>query len=594
MDEIINILTQIRGKYDKAGEYMPLLPNCLVERSNARFRQTATRLTEILSGAGVNPETIEVVLKDYVLTLSGVFSFQATLTQMQEALNGCKTIEAYNIDRYGLYMGLFHNYYFHLEINATYEEKVTAPTATTETKLAFIRRVFDFNEYRAVWWLRNRDILKTEHFTGISNFDIFDFITDIRIKTQIADYLFMVFIAKYALLATPEELREIPLPHVTTKSDLLEFAISVADSNTQNLDAIAQIMFAPIVAETPKEQEQAIKVAKRANRWDESIKTIPLREIPNKICSRSVEVAPQGNEQIDPIPIQKVIEEYVKVKGDKYGLVTSGWIYNAVKGVNLICNQVKPNAVGNYVWRGSLNKFSELVLGYGVANADRKKALLGALYILAEVYIVVDRPYKVHKQVYRSGKIERPKTGGGKGSLIRLIDIEYDIPKDDENAEPVETNEKHMLTITVKPDVLRGNNPTFITTDQYERMEKRAKRNESKSRFNYQLLTKPHKDEYDLIAEVFGYNEKRALAKPDDRKKVEKYIQGHHAANKRKLRQWFDEAQKDGDIAYTYNEKTETYSWVRLNIPKGETPTTTGTAESQGAAPATGTNEQKE
>lgn len=89
------------------------------------------------------------------------------------------------------------------------------------------------------------------------------------------------------------------------------------------------------------------------------------------------------------------------------------------------------------------------------------------------------------------------------------------------------------ITVVVTPEAFKGR-PTFVTYEDFKRLRAEAK-GLSQSRFNYQILTKGHKNENDLVNEVFGYDEKLKLAEgdPEAMKVAKTYIQNHRADDKK-------------------------------------------------------------
>ena len=85
-------------------------------------------------------------------------------------------------------------------------------------------------------------------------------------------------------------------------------------------------------------------------------------------------------------------------------------------------------------------------------------------------------------------------------------------------------------------------------------------------RFNIQIATKSHKNERQLIYEVFGLDDMLKQAEKTDieagnnteQKRVKTYIQNHYAGFKKKIAGWFDEYLKDGIITEFKREPSKT------------------------------------
>ena len=90
----------------------------------------------------------------------------------------------------------------------------------------------------------------------------------------------------------------------------------------------------------------------------------------------------------------------------------------------------------------------------------------------------------------------------------------------------------------------------------------------TQSRFNFQIATKSHKSERDLIDEVFGFADMLKFATTDELPKVTKYVQGHRSRSRERVLSWFGDYVNAGLITNFKREPSKTdnrdfvLSWV--------------------------------
>lgn len=86
--------------------------------------------------------------------------------------------------------------------------------------------------------------------------------------------------------------------------------------------------------------------------------------------------------------------------------------------------------------------------------------------------------------------------------------------------------------------------PKVVTTEKFIKAEK----SEAYSRFKSMVVKTTHKNEADILRDIFGYG--------DEVSKQLKY------KGRKKIKQWFEELQDSGEIAYyKYNSRTKVFSW---------------------------------
>lgn len=554
-----NVFKVIKAKRPEHLAYLyPYAEGELFQKAETYYNNHFEQIREALESSGVSAATITVVLQDYAGVLLGSFAFQATPWQMQEALKGLRPCGAFMIDRYGLYSGLFFHYAKFINVLGQYQNAVTHSddTATEATRAEFLNKDYSGTESIAIKWLRDVGAIKPAHFVGTSSAEVSRFFLVAFQKGAITEYSNYIFFAKYALMVPPEDLEQIRTPQVQTREPILNYALMAAEQNAKYVNALAGVFTKALETEREEERSKAIQNAKV---WERVNTPIVLRETPNIICSRPFEVVPEGDLTLGRYPIQRAIDDFMKRNGDKYGLITSGAIHKAVEGLNYLTNFITPNAAGCYNHRTTINEFCGYA-GYTRPNQEQQRQILGALLIIADFYFLVDRPKKRIQVTTKDGN-KKTKTVGGP-TAARMLDIEIELNQD---------GAQRGIIIKLKPDIVESRT-TLLQAQQYKTLRESAAGDTTKSRFNYQLLTKNHKKEDDLITEIFGYNERLANATTDEeRAKALKYIRGHMSENRRKVARWFEEYKQNGILSeYTYDKVKKSYSWARVKPPQND------------------------
>ena len=562
-NDTLKALNEVRELAEKSGYYVALPNDAILTRAENYFNAYYSTVRDALINTGTTEETADVVVKDYARVLIGSGIPQANPQQMAEALKHLKPYKAYSIDRYGLYFAVMMNYARCLNRMYDYNEAVKGDTATVETRKRFIGGFWTGAEARAITWLLSVGVMEPADFGGIDPAEVGEFLNTVKSWADLGDYVTYYFVAKYALLATPEELAEITRPPIQSATPIIEFADKAATEAKQRLDDTADKFADMFEAERKADQERAEAEARAARRdWENKVNAapIPLHEVPNIICSRPVEISPRGKQLIEILPIQQYIDDFTRNEENaQYGLITPFTVQRVVEAINILPHFLKQtNEDGQLLFHTTMNEFAELC-GYIDANLEQQRALLGGLMLVSEKYFVVNRPYKVITKEYTNGRKKRITVGGP--TATQLVHVKIGI-------------ETGGLDIIIDPDAMRGK-PTLIQIHDYKALRAAAGKNLSRSRFNAQILSKGHKNVDDMLNEVFGYDEKLKLCEGDAEalKRAKRDIRQHKPRNRAKLFEWFNETQAAGIITYTYNEKTNTVSWKRLDVP-GTTDTT--------------------
>ena len=555
-NDTLKALHEVRELAEKTGYYAALPNDAILTRAENYFNAYYSTIRETLISTGTTEDTADAVINDYARVLIGSGVPQANPQQMTEALKHLKPYKAYSIDRYGLYFAVMMNYARCLNRMYEYNEMVKGDTATVQTRKRFIDGIWSGAEARAITWLLSVGVMEPADFGGIDPAAVGDFLNMVKARTDLSDYVTYYFIAKYALLATPEELAEITRPPIQSATSINNYADKAATEAKQRLDNTADKFADMFEAERKADQERAEAEARAARRdWENKANAapIPLHEVPNIICSRPVEISPGGQQLIDILPIQPYINEFInKNENKKYGLITPFTVQRVVEAINILPYFLKQNNEdGQLMFYTNPSEFAK-ICGFLDANQEQKLALVGGLLVVSEKYFVVNRPYKTITKEYRDGRKKRITVGGRRAT--QLVHVKFDIDTDG-------------LVIVIDPDAMKGK-PTLIQESEYKALRSATGKNLSRSRFNAQILSKGHKNVDDMLNEVFGYDEKLKLCEGDAEalKRAKRDIRNHNARNRAKLFQWFEETQAAGIITYKHNEKTNAVSWERLNI----------------------------
>lgn len=543
-------LNELRQMVEDTGFYFALPNEALATRAETYYNNHIEQIRAVLDASGTAADVADVVTTDYANVLFGSRVPKATPDQMKTALKVFKPYKAYSIDRYGLYWALLLNYSRCLNMWGNYQYDVAGVTATPESKQEFINGFYSAADARAVLWLASIGELTPAAFAGVFETNVVNsFMDRVTEWGNLYEYSALYFIAKYALLATPQELDAITKPPIHSQTPILDFAEQFAAEAQQRLGKTADKYGAAFEAEKTAEKEQA---AEGANNWRDNANTqiLQLHEVPNIICSMPVQISPNGAEIVNTLPVQRYIDNFMKLHPE-FGLITPMTVQKVFEAVNLFPCYLKPTKIDKYRLQYNLNR-SQLaeLCGYQDANQTEKLALVGSLVMFNGLFVVVNRPIRYYETQSLRGRKRKVQTGGQ--TAVQIINVPaFDI-----------THEG--ITVDITPEAFKGK-PTLITYGDYKKLRSEAK-GLSQSRFNYQLLTKGHKKEDDLINDVFGYDEKSKLAAddPEALKRVKEYIRKHRTGDKKKLIKWFNDYKAKGIITYKYNARTKVYTWDRV------------------------------
>jgi len=548
------LLRETRDEAAKAGIYMLLPTETLARRGELYYNQHVGVIRKTLASAGAAPDVINVVCKDYAAALFGDYRFTATPEQMQAATTALPPVVAFNIDRYALYCGVLLNYARYLLRYQDYTQAVKGEAATEETKRAIMAGFYSGMDARAMGWLIKRGYVEPSDFAGFDPAEVNTFFRNILLYGFVGEYAIYYFIAKYALLANAQELAEIDPPPIDINTPLVEFAEQAAEQSIELLNRSAKIFAEAVTLDaSTTEREQARQAGED---WHDKTNAdvIKIHQNYGLVLSRPVNISPNGEEITKTFPVRLYIEDFTR-KYPEYAGITETTVQKVIEGVNLLPTYLNAQMTigenGRYSFLTNITKFSE-ICGYVDANQDEKTALLGGLRMLDNLYFVVNKPKRFEEYKDRKGRKRRQQVGG-MVAMRFLVIREFGL-------------ETGHLRIEVYPESLKGR-PTLINQHTYRQLRAEAK-GLTQSRFNFQIATKSHKSERDLIDEVFGFADMLKYATPEELPKVTKYVQGHRGRERERLLGWFEQYVKAGIITNFKREPSKTdkrdfvLSWV--------------------------------
>ena len=589
--ERLRKLRELSALLSGSGRYVLVPTEALTQRAAVCFDTNADAVEKLLDASGIDADTRRVVVEDYAATLSGFYAVRLPLKKQADVVNTVKPWRVYLTERYGL-PTLFSLYLYNVKVSGEYlkEFKNTDGTAEKVTKhrdgrvdietvnlgVEEKRRQYlthTLNVIRAgyapfiasgfAWLTRNTievdgkelRIIEPSDFAGLEPEQVNEFLAYVDAHAAINNYLNYYFIAKYALNASEEELKEIVTPpYFETEEAAREYAERISTERITRVNARVEDVTKIVAAEN---EEQAQKAREELAQEDAKQETIRIPENIALLGSRDVYASVNGTQITEQgvIPISRVIAIY----GDKHDLpngVTPYVIEKTISGLNMLQRwNHEPPVNGWYNYETNITDFSKLC-GYDNANGEEMKAILAALSILHNLYLVVWKP---------KGKV-----------AINLLSI----PEIGVSGEL-----KGRFKLQVSAEALRGHQ-NFITIGQIRELQKEAK-GQAQAHFNAQLIAKGQKEEEALLNEVFGYDTMLLEAtggtgneqvNPDAVRNVKEYIRKHKDRDKKKVLRWFDDYTKNGILesySRSKNKRGEyVYKWKRANIPTEQGVTT--------------------
>lgn len=578
----LQTLREMRQQLEGTGFFVLLPTDALLKRAEAYFNLNYENVARLLTTSGVTDDVAERVLQDYAAVLAGVYFVKLPLRQQAEVLNAVKPwrlqiTERYALPRlFGIYFQNTHTareYINNFKLATGDVERVQTirePDGTITTKRERLKIPVEeqknnyfntqFNRITlgvpqiaaAFYWIkRNKaeqdgellDIIEPSDFSGIEPERVNKFLAYVDAYAGIDDYVNYYHIAKCALKATPDELKEIDFPPIVGEQEraqeYAERISSVWERNIQERTAeVEKMIAAETVEEIKKAQQEITEPAdvEETIRIPENIALLGSRDVYASV--NGTEISEQG-----VIPISRVITIYGQRRGELPANVTPYTVERTIQGLNMLQRFNHNAPVGGwYTYETNITEFSQLC-GYDNANGDEMAAIMHSLMILRDLYVIVWKP---------KGRV-----------AIQLLTV----PQVGVSGEL-----KGRFKLQVNAEALRGHQ-NFTTIGELRSMQKKAK-GQAQFHFNSQLMAKGQKEENALIIEVFGYDtmEREAAGNPESERNVKEYIRKHKDRDKKKIAKWFEEYKQNGILesySRTKNAKGEyIYKWRRSNVPK--------------------------
>lgn len=592
-DDILKQLREVRElrkQLEGTGHYVLLPTEALTLRAEAYYNLYVGDVTRLLVSSGItDAETVEQVVHDYCYTLMGFYDLiTLPLDKQADVINTVKPWKLYFTERFGLNL-LFGIYFYnvrtardyidnfklatgdvkrtttHRENGETWEEQELITVPVEEQKANYLRRTI----YRIAsgtapmvagayrWIGRNKiqqdgqllNIVEPSDFTGIEPELTNKYLAYVEAGAGIDYYVNYYYIAKYALKATPDELKDIDFPPIYVEFERAqEYAERVGSQRYQNIQAKAAEVERMIAADTVEETERAkMEITKEPAEPQE---TVRIPETFALLGSRDVYASVDGTPKMAKgiLPIQAFITDYM-TRHHLTEQVTPRTVEKVIEGINLLQRlyNVKPNENGQYTFKTNLTEFSELI-GFTDANQTQKVEIMRALQVLDGLYLAVWRSEGLKAvRVFTIQEIGITGIYAGK------------------------------LTLQVNADVMKGR-PNLISFKDFDAIRK-ASKGQAENHFRYQILSKGQKEENALLNEVFGYDTllkeiELSGGTAEEITKAKRNIEKHKSRDKRRVAKWFEEYRAKGWIVsytYTRNGKGEyIYKWKRGNIPQDQ------------------------
>lgn len=533
----------------RLGAYYLAVPEELLAAGERFYNSHVEALKNALRDGGADADTIAAVAVDYAAALCGM-TIQATPAQMKAALNACKPITAYKLDKYGAFLGLFCVYSRRLNVLTEYTKQVKQQPAACQRELYFSREISvrDFSDLRAasLYWLQNIGYITADDFAGLDQAAIRQFLSYVDMYGTNGNFLQYVFIAKNALNATPEQLKQLPPPRLFdyAKISPIQSALNYADIVGEEIALYLQRVSEQIAAADAFGGVRAVQVVGRVDVTKPTAVQVaaenPVINWPEDLAllnSRDLWGAP--GPQAEPLPMPAIVADFRK-RFPEYPEIESYPVQRAIEAINLLRQSGGARFDGEkWAFEVSISEFSRVAYGFD-ANETQKRGLLTALKVLNDYYVIVWR-----------------KRGRVAVKLLTVREAELD------------KGEHGKMKIEVYKNALKGR-PNFISFKEYQTMKKTVT-GESKSHFLFQVIQGNNKTEQALITEVFGYDTKKNEAErsggPEQLAAVREYERLHRPRDRKYILKWFEEWAALGLISYKryQNKKREwVYKWKRL------------------------------
>ena len=521
-------------------EFFIIPPPELQDQAGRYYNTYSRNIQKALQESGATPTTQEGVLNDYKRTLAGIRT-EATPEQMREALGCCPGLKAYTLERYAFFAVQMLSYSRYFNQAAGFENycKYIKDAQARGVLLNIWReRLGNFPALIFQRLLYDKAAEFEAASKDVNPEAVAMFRKWAKYYGNAAYYSQYVFIAKYALNATEEQLKAIPTPPGFRNP--LQSALLTCDNVADYLDRLAA-KAAEALGATDRHQREAA-----TEQLNQNIEAPPKIEIPNAfaaVLSRDIYANPTVGGINTPIfTITSLIFNYLKNHPEE--MTTPEYVELALEGIWRLLQRGEGERQpdGDYTLNTNLSAFAE-ACGLVDAGEEQKRRLLAALGVLDKIFLAVWHPTGwVAERVF----------------TLQRIGMSH--------------QEKGNITMNFyKSSFVNPKRVQILSAEMFAKLRADSKRGSTKKHFAHQLLSKGHKDAEQLLDEVFGYSARLKEAEereatPEEMKQIRRNIQQHRPRDRKRLQSWFDEYQDNGLIKYTFQNGV--YSWVRTTEQK--------------------------
>ena len=580
--DIAEAARKLRADAEQFGGYYVAPPDDLITAAGAYYNSNAEAVRTALARGGADEPTTAAVLFDYGAALCGM-DCAATPQQMRAALDACAPLAAYTIDKNGFFVGVLSAYQRTLTALSDYDREVKQQPDADARAAFFAQEAAprEYNDLRAaaLRWILNNGYITASDFAGVEVSTTHNFLSNLEAAGCAGIYAIYSFIARYALGASSEQLRQLTPPALFSVGDKVRnldeqtaaavqyaqgFGIGICSYLSVLGEQLAAALSAPTVEAIEKAQETAKVIKyppKYANLMSRALWWSEKATKDGQIVSDIVPISERIAEIVERNPelVKRKTDKKEDEDGDKEKLpFTPGLIQKAIEGVTVLLQLKRVQPVnGVYTIDTNISELSGLC-GYDDANEKEKNNLLAGLHALDGIWLVYWEPNgsKVAQRLFTLEKIGVEGLDAGR--------LRMHVYASGFNGRPVLVSRSELLAMKAK------------------------EKGQIQRNFRFQILSKGHKEESALVDEVFMFPDKiRKAETTGDAKQVQSakvYRQNEFSRARKKLKRWFDDWQERGIISYQLKKGPDgknVYSWKRLQAP-----TAAELAEAEAAASA--------
>ena len=556
-----DLLAAVEALKTQAGDRWRV-PEGLLSYTMKYYENHAQSVREHLNKAakfwGFSEQAQNALLEDYARALFGVFDFSASREQMEQ-LRALRSSAAFFIDPYGLYIGVLGGYsdvyrrLLQYDIITVPRDQYAGGGDLWDVQRAYINGPDNLAEGRAISYLIRWGLFDAGQFAAVAGpAEVNGYLDRCQMFAAVYDYAMYYTICKYCLNATAEQLAQIPAPREKFGDKSAQrFAEETGQTITAEVERLRG-MFSDLLAAPTAAKAQAAAEQAREQMNNERGEIVRVSDTFAALLSRDVYGSKKGENvrnENDILPIQSFIAAYMNKHPETEGITTPRIVEKVIEGVNLLQRNgpVKPGG-GWYTYSTTITEFA-ITCGFKEPNAEELRAVFVSLSVLNGLYLAVWRPrglYAVKVLNLREFGI----AGKARGDIV----------------------------IEVSADATKGR-PQLLGFKDFERLRREAK-GYAENHFRYQIIGKGHKNENDLLDEIFGYtNAIREAAEQGAAAEVLDGLRRNQQKNKprdrKRLQAMFEREAAAGFLTfrkYTNTKGATVYSWKRTDTAQPEDP----------------------